>query len=346
MRAVVALLIVAGCGRINFDGRSAACDACLNANHTVHSQLDLDRQVPTMPVLDLPVLVVLDSTRFDFAAARSDLGDLELVMDGESLPYEIESLGPPAMVWVRVPRLTSALHLYYGSGEPPSFSGTVWSSFIGVYHLMSNKDATTRGNDGIVTGTHTVGKIANGLDLVPASVAHVEILHRDQVTTWSGEAITVSAWLNARSWPTSTFATLVARQGGTTVQDDFALGVMNGTLQAEIITSNGYKSVAIASITTNEWHHYRMVFDGSDLHVYVDDRGASIGHGGLLQQSANPLHIGADSNDAAPVAEAEFVDGVMDEVRIDSVARDPFWILLDHASQTDSLITYGPIERL
>jgi Concanavalin A-like lectin/glucanases superfamily len=89
-----------------------------------------------------------------------------------------------------------------------------------------------------------------------------------------------------------------------------------------------------------------MTFDTKTIVQYQDGVPvASSPVPGQLAQSANPMHFGADSNAPVPAAVTELVDGLIDEIRIDSVARSAAWIAADHASQTDAWITYGPTER-
>jgi hypothetical protein len=95
----------------------------------------------------------------------------------------------------------------------------------------------------------------------------------------------------------------------------------------------------------NRWIHVGITYDGSQLRQYQDGiEVLATSIAGPLAQSANPIHFGADSNSLPPAPDGEYVNGQLDEVRIDTAARSPAWIAADHASQTDRWISYGPIE--
>jgi hypothetical protein len=63
---------------------------------------------------------------------------------------------------------------------------------------------------------------------------------------------------------------------------------------------------------------------------------------GAMRHSPNPVVIAADRN-AGGNPDADFFDGTIDEVRLETVVRSPAWIAYDVASMRDELITYGPV---
>ena len=53
-----------------------------------------------------------------------------------------------------------------------------------------------------------------------------------------------------------------------------------------------------------------------------------------------PIVLGADNNNDAALPDSDFLDGRLDEVRIETVARSQEWLRIDYLSMTDQLIRY------
>jgi hypothetical protein len=99
------------------------------------------------------------------------------------------------------------------------------------------------------------------------------------------------------------------------------------------------------AIALDTWGHIAVTFD-ANIEVFLN--GASQlqmpGPGPLLT-SSNPLYMGADCNNGAGCPDDDFVDGNLDEIRIESGVRSAGWIAYEHASMIDQVISFGPIER-
>ena len=148
-----------------------------------------------------------------------------------------------------------------------------------------------------------------------------------------------------RSFPTGLFATMVGRENGGGGADDFAIGYMNdGTVTSDLVTTGDF-DIPSAKITLDTWVHLGLTFDGITMTQFQDGAAQTTTPvTGAVAQSANPIFLGADSESLPQSPDDEYVDGQIDELRIDSVARTPAWIAADHASQTDAWIRYGAAE--
>jgi hypothetical protein len=89
-----------------------------------------------------------------------------------------------------------------------------------------------------------------------------------------------------------------------------------------------------------------MTYDGATERLYVD--GAQVtttATSGDVRHGGHPLLIGADHNSSSVLPDADFVDGRLDEVRLESIARSAAWLAYDDLSVRDALIAYGPVAR-
>ncbi len=93
------------------------------------------------------------------------------------------------------------------------------------------------------------------------------------------------------------------------------------------------------------WHHVLCTISGTVGRVYIDgvdetDDGAV----DALQTSGQDLRIARiDDTGAGP---GDYFDGIIDEVRIENVARSADWARAQHLAMTDSFIVYGPEESI
>jgi hypothetical protein len=307
-----------------------------------------------------PVLVQLSSDKHLAEHARADGDDIYFTdAAGKTrLDHELESFNRSSgrlAAWVRIPRLSPAnkatIYLYYGSrsakpqGNP---TGTWDRHFRGVWHLDETQglqlDSTRVGSHGPpekISRLNAVGRIGGCLGF-DAVVGQAVIIHNeadfDFVVT---NAFTLEAWVQAeRSEKTGT---IVAKRVGIghftgyeIVIDHEAGGVLAMTLH------KSGRSTATVSGTTRlddgKWHHVAGVHTGggrtAHLLLYVDGhlekktivRDALDGKSILTDV---PATIGAREKGRNPFL------GLIDEVRISTVARSAAWIATAFSSQAD-----------
>jgi hypothetical protein len=379
-RAQLVILLLApglACGRLGFDAQPIARDGAAPADaadaadasladatsRTSRSQLVLARD-PGELLADFPLLVVLDDTRAARDLMLPDASDLRFYdASGAVLPYEIEQLGeaggPPLVAWVRVPAISGSattLTVDYADGTPPPLStDSVWSAtYRGVWHLADLHDSTSNHHDatwlgGLAQPTEVAGLVGPTAAFDGSSAGVVA----DAADLAFTDALTVSGWIepSALDDPDG-YTCITSRQNGSNINDDFWIGADNGTALADSVVSTPTGTqiggaATLLPIALGAWTGIAMTFDGSAERLYVGGqpvKGTSASGDDL--HGSHPILLGADHNSAsASPADADFVHGMIDEVRIEATVRSPAWLAYDHASVLDQLITYGPVTR-
>ena len=128
--------------------------------------------------------------------------------------------------------------------------------------------------------------------------------------------LTVECWCNGDDYSGRTG--LVAK----TENSDYGLFVSDGIVTFSVFLGERYTNVATAApiLEAGRWHHIAGVHDGEQTRVYVDGvLVASANRSGKRRMRDVPLVIGGDST--ASGAPMSYFDGLIDEVRLSSVAR-------------------------
>lgn len=372
--SLLAALLVTSCGRVEFEDRrtGARCqsdtqcvlqtDACRantctawpSRNIATRTTLQLDRFAPAEPLADFPLLVRVppDTVPRDLLAAGANLSFVDA--NGAPLAYELETVGDataPLVAWVRIPSWDGNLptiEMYVGA--QPSSAGPTWSNaFTAVWHMSDGHDATGNGHDAVDRATTAVaGQVSQARNFAPAAqsvmqVADAPALHLIEQT--------ISLWVNWRGVVTpDTYQVMIGRQEGVGVLDDFAFSTFNAQLSSvALFIGAGDFGPPVSTLVADRWVHLAFVVAPDQLTGtikltrFVDGvTDGEYARAGMLQQSANPIYIGADRNGSD---DAEFFNGSMDEVRIENVARSAAWIAASVANMRDGIISYGPLER-
>jgi len=348
------LLVLVGCGRIGFDVRDP--DA---TGQIPHSVLSLDRLDPSEPLLDVPLLVVLDDTRADRTRFQADAANVRFRdATGAPLGFEVEQAGAAGaaafIAWVFVPRiegLTTTIEVTYDDHPAPAPSSTWPPSYAAVWHLDDSGNApdSTGQYNAVPLGTSpaTPGVIVGARSFDGTETAVLTVAETVQFTP---SQFTVSAWARLTAAPGGFFA-FVARQVGDTSDDDVYLGALGVGAVTTCETAGGEFDVANGSMPVGTWKHVVGTADGVAAleRLYVD--GASIDMvalaGGALAPSNNrPFFIGGARSSASgspSMPESDFLSGDLDEIRIETVARDAAWIRYEDHLMRDEVITYGPV---
>jgi hypothetical protein len=131
--------------------------------------------------------------------------------------------------------------------------------------------------------------------------------------------LTISLWLKATSLPAggSAYAGVITKRLGAFNKESYRIELRGGSPNASIYVTvaGGTSLVGLTTVTTNQWYHLCVVYDGSlsanNLQLYVNgspDRFSTITPTTIPRNNASPLKIG--SNDLY-----DFL-GTIDEVRI------------------------------
>lgn len=314
------LLLCAGCGRVGFDA-AATFDA-----RTADGVLRLDRVDPVEVLVDfpLPVRLPIDPT-------------LSFYFQGAPLPYEIDD----DLYWVRVPEirgLSTLIELRHDGAVSPD---PVWTAdHEAVWHMGAGnlKDSTGHDHVGVMVKTTEVpAQIGLGQQFVKAMQSYAEI---PDDPTLSFSKITMSAWRREPA-NASTFKAIIGRQLTTTTQDDYYLGI-NGNQPLTQVTVDQSLLLYGAAVPTDTWVHFASTYDGTTLTLYIDGEvsGTPLTGNGSLTHSMQRTFLGADCDDNGPCPNVDFQDAILDEIRIERVARSAAWIRYEVASGRDEVITY------
>ena len=348
-------IAVMGCGRVGFE---ATGDAGPGAELTRRNPIDVRGSLLTESVSEFPLLVQLRAPEFDDVGARADRADLRFYAADQitELPYDLEQVSATgADAWVRVPQIASGrddvIWVYYGNatvaaGQRPE---QVWSTeYIAVWHLGADgRDSTANHLDDTFTGTAvTAGIAGRGRDLqlgwleVP-DAPPLAMIGANGTATWS-------AWAKPVAFPLGTSG-LIDRQAGTTALDDFRFGPSSaGDLNGQINLDPGQQNLGWGggSFTFGVWQLFAMVRDGSTLRASVNGVTVrTVVGSGTVHVSANPVWLGAGCNGCSGSPNDDRMDGILDEARIESVARSDGWLTAEYLNLTGGLVVVRPFEQ-
>jgi hypothetical protein len=298
-----------------------------------------------------PVLIKLTNSNFDFTKAKSDGSDVRFTdSDGATLlNYEIEkwdSVNLLASIWVKVPQIdiestTDNIYMYFGnSGASDAQNKTgVWdSNFVGVYHLKEDPsgaspqilDSTTYANNGSTVGAMTSGDIVNGqLGTALDFDGNDAIVVPNHASLSGMNYLTQEAWVYMRSFA-----------GGPVVMGknnsyDLYMNGGSGTLYTD------YKSASGGSVPQNTWAQIVMTYNGTNPKLYIN--GALVVTGGAtsgaITISSTPFEIGRWAS------VTEYVNGLIDESRVSTVARSAAWLAVSYKQGMGSFNTYLTTEN-
>ncbi len=187
-----------------------------------------------------------------------------------------------------------------------------WWRFDEGAGLTAN-DSSGFSNNGSLTGTgssYTTGFSLNALSMNGAGAVDItNVAPLNSLAT-----ITIEAWVNLADYASAPM--LVGKVGG------FNLSVSSGgLLTADYPSPSSASSIAVA---TGRWQHLAMTYDGGAVRLFVDGQPASSAmRTGPLGSSGSQLEIGRWNMNA------QFLNGLIDEVRISNYARSNAQILDD-----------------
>jgi PKD repeat protein len=317
--------------------------------------LDEGRQGPALA--DVPVLVMLDESRIDYAVAQDGGQDLRFVAAGNPavvLSHEIERWNENgrSFVWVKVPRLPgesvgAAVWLYYGNpaaddGQRPT---GVWDAkHAGVYHFAGRgpaRDSTAHRFHGETVGdvkTDVAGRIGRAFDFRGGRVRFDD--HAARAPRGTG---TFEMWLN-RDFGAAAASDHDFGVSSIRANDDNRIALRWNDGERDRwqlrVTGNGRRSVAatgLQAVRRDRWAYVAGTWDASSrrARLYVDGR--------LRAESPAPFGPWTGKPERWELGRADGArfDGQIDEYRVSSVARSPEWIAVQHRSMTDRLISFG-----
>ncbi len=205
--------------------------------------------------------------------------------------------------------------------------GMITSKFdtglVGYWHLDENTsstayDASGRGNSGILTNSPTW---QTGANCKTGSCLNFNGTNNyiaiSDATALRPAALTITAWVKTSA--TTQTGCIVAKQLSTGTNNSYALYADAGKMTICVGPSGGScaGSVDPNDLPSNTWTHFAGVFNESTTTLYrnavqidTDAQAITVGY------DANPIHIGADSDDAVSTPETCWFNGNIDETRV------------------------------
>ncbi len=311
-------------------------------------------QVPSTQT-DFPVLVSVTDARFKTVGNG---GHVQNSSGFDIRPYTNSGLGTAitgyelerytastgeVIMWVKVSSLSSSTTpfvLAYGdSGISTDGSSTAtWSnSFTDVYHL---KDGTTLSLNDSTSGAFTLAFSAShatptaGIIDGAASFASASSQALIGPGTQSGTAaLTVSAWVNATSFP-NTYHTVIGYS--TAAPRFFMIQVKSTGKLACFATNSGgtavfYDGTGSHTLSAGTSYYLTMTYDSvAGLIGYVNAASdGTVAANGTLFTSTIAITLGRDDINAG-----RLWNGWIDEGRVASVARSANWITTEYNNQS------------
>jgi hypothetical protein len=254
-------------------------------------------------------------------------------------------------VWVQVPAFTNNCYIwaYWGNAAYTSSpavyttNGATWdSTFAAVWHMNETnaQDSTTNQYNGTaVNNTNAAGVIgqAQGFN---GSSAYVDM--PDGFSDFTG-GLTISVWGN----PSSVASWSRFVDFGNGQSSDNIIFARNGasadlTYQVYSFDDAGAHVTASGALVLNTWQHLAVAQSGTTATIYTNGLKATSGSTTYVPENVTRTinYIGR-SNWGADA----YYGGMMDEVRIENVARSSNWVwacYMTMASNTN-LTTYGTV---
>ena len=339
-------------------GFSPSADGAPGTGFARRNRIDIRGSLLSETVREFPLLVKLRSPDFDGNGVQPDGADIRVYAADQitELPYEIEHISATgADIWVRVLEIASGTDemLWVAYGDPSAPAGQradqVWATteYTAVWHLVDGHDSTANHLDGTFSGTVVttgIAGLARDLQLGWLEVGDtpaLAMIGASGQTTWS-------AWARPQTFPSGTSG-LIDRRTEATSLDDFRFGPTSlGDMNGQINVDPGQRNLAFGggNFTFGVWHLFAMTYDGSDLRASIDGTmvASAIGSGSV-HASANSVWLGGGCNGCAGQPNDDRMDGVLDEVRIESVIRSDGWLAAEYLNLTGLLVTVHPFEE-
>jgi len=162
-----------------------------------------------------------------------------------------------------------------------------------------------------------------------------------------GNEFTIECWINASAWRAESWQGSIVTKDQQDPDAGFAFRAgKSGTLSFVMSVNNTWREIQSSPVMNlRQWHHVAVVVDSGKMKLFIDGEQAATGnHAGTPSPNIRPLNIGA-----SPGFQGRVFDGVIDDVRIWTVARTSEQ-LTEFADQNlsgeeEGLVVYFPLNE-
>jgi hypothetical protein len=308
--------------------------------------------------VNFPVLIRVNPGNFDFSQTQAGGTDIRFAKpDNSFLPYEIErwdAVNRQAEIWVRVDTVYGSdsaqfIAMYWGNpqAEDNSNGAAVFNTsngFIGVWHMnedpsagtASIKDRTANAHNATPFGSMTAVNSVNGAVGKALSFDGTnDYLNAGNVSVPGNYSIGLWVLLDTLG----NYQRLITKDSSYTLwYDKDSVSVRmehmpSGSWWRGLLQDGGTR----VPMTTGTWYYFVGSFDGAAVRLYANGAEASVSGpiSAIPRTNSKPVTLGQSTGHS-------FVNGIMDEVRIEGTARSADWIRLCYMNQRidDRLIQF------
>lgn len=338
-------------------GVTRTCDGWWNTAWTRRHRLEIAGTGLETALTTANVLLRLDATRIDHAAARDTGTDLRFVgAGGETIFYDIERWAPDgeSVVWLRVPMIATeaegptVITMYYGNedatenpAEGPN-PGTTWIAYVSVHHLEDLADAAND-HDAVAPGANNSPTEVDGL--VAGALAfdgtNDFLTLTDENVYDFTNAMMVEVLLRVQQFGDDHEAIVT--------KGDFTWRLQRYYNTGMVSFSHNFSQDLIGNVDVadDEWHYLAATYDGQFKRLFVDGQeiGSSYFTGGF-DQNNDPVMLGGNFtyNTLQFPENPRRLAGTLDEVRIAATPRPPDYFAWQWRALNEGVVTVGPVE--
>ena len=315
---------------------------------------------------NFPALVRLSASRgFDYAECASDGDDLRFSdAAGNPIPHEIDTWDPDgeSLVWVKVPSLTATtvITAHCGCENPVEVvSSDVWANgYVGVWHLGKTNSLTqvdsTSNRINFVCENFDTGRVdlsargfiggAVGFNKGDDNKGALTAQDPSNALTGFTDA-TFEMWLRPTNVYASANGAILSKRDNSKASYYLYQEKATGAARMLFSTTGAtvYHGTATTAIPLDNWTHLAVIRTGATggyvqyyngENPWTHNPAANTPVGALYADPESPINLvlGNDKNRSSSTA----FPGVIDELRISSVARSVDWVKATHDCMADA----------
>jgi len=314
-------------------------------------QITINHGMVEDDLTNFPLLIHIFDT--DLKNKAQEDGNDIIFMDNigyaNKIPHEIELFDGSSgelICWVNIDSLSSSsdtvIYMYYGNlgcENQEDITNTWNSNYILVQHLDESSgihyDSTIYGNDGTYeNGTYQDAEgFIDGADGFDGNNDYIDC-GRDECLNLT-EQMTLEAWVNRTGDGTGKYLGIISRALDKTSprynryqlrykpEDDVVHFFIGNDTDYTIVCSDN-------DLPLGNWTHLVVTWDGTNMYMFVDGVIQSeVGNfSGTPITTRSVLEIGRYAN-------INYFEGIIDEVRVSNIYREPSWIITEYNNQND-----------